>query len=411
MKLSSYHPKYLAELFAFLFIFSGSLKGLPLLSSLNQRLDLTILFGAVASIYCVTIVVFRQRLFLPSQLGIFLLTLLLFILYSTLSFVMTESTVDAVKKAIQFQMLTPIAVIVALVLLDNVQAIKRFFIYTAIFGFLIGVYGFFIPKNFNTGGMFGAESGYQWMSKISFYALIFCLGLLFDAKSKKGRWLWGVAIMPCFYGLISGGARQTIFGLIVVGIYLVFVYAKPIKKPINSKLLFAFLIISAFVTVGVMSIGDFALLDGRGANRIGDFITLLIKLDFTAILEMSGRLHLFVDGINIFQDHPLFGVGFGNFREFASSDVYSHPHNVFLEVLAELGVFGLFFFCCLLIPILIHVFGNCSIKSTQTVFLGAMVLGNLATMMASGDLGTNRIFFFFCTLFLISLARSKVVKK
>lgn len=64
------------------------------------------------------------------------------------------------------------------------------------------------------------------------------------------------------------------------------------------------------------------------------------------------RTQLLSGGLAMFLDHPIFGVGIGNFivHSYHYSGVLppSYAHNMFLHVTAELGIFGLFFFTALL---------------------------------------------------------------
>lgn len=60
---------------------------------------------------------------------------------------------------------------------------------------------------------------------------------------------------------------------------------------------------------------------------------------------------LFRSSFKMFQQNKLFGVGPGLFRNFCNNEEYSidenscstHPHNTYLQVLAETGLFGVFF--------------------------------------------------------------------
>jgi putative inorganic carbon (HCO3(-)) transporter len=69
----------------------------------------------------------------------------------------------------------------------------------------------------------------------------------------------------------------------------------------------------------------------------------------------AGRLAIYAANLAIVRDHPLLGVGFGNYHRSARSyyeqhpraDRRSHAHNSFLQVAAESGILGLGAFCYL----------------------------------------------------------------
>lgn len=52
----------------------------------------------------------------------------------------------------------------------------------------------------------------------------------------------------------------------------------------------------------------------------------------------SGRENLYADGWRIINEHPIWGAGYGSFREFST---FSYPHNMIIEITAAVGVVGL----------------------------------------------------------------------
>jgi len=76
----------------------------------------------------------------------------------------------------------------------------------------------------------------------------------------------------------------------------------------------------------------------------------------------AGRVEIYAANLELIRDHPLFGVGFGNYRRAArayydrhpGADRRSHAHNTFLQVAAEAGAAGLAAFCYLFGSILVE---------------------------------------------------------
>ncbi|MHB1674814.1 MAG: O-antigen ligase family protein [Acidobacteriaceae bacterium] len=97
-------------------------------------------------------------------------------------------------------------------------------------------------------------------------------------------------------------------------------------------------------------------------RRIGTLPSLLLAgagfvaasaLHFTGgrdISEASGadRISLWGQGLQVFKAHPLFGVGFGQLPDY--TDVHLTAHNSIVLCAAELGFFGLYFWCLFLFP-------------------------------------------------------------
>ena len=75
----------------------------------------------------------------------------------------------------------------------------------------------------------------------------------------------------------------------------------------------------------------------------------------------AGRLEIYAANLELVRDHPLLGVGFGNYRRAARAyyenhpraDRRSHAHNTFLQIAAEAGAAGLAAFCYLVGSILV----------------------------------------------------------
>jgi O-antigen ligase len=68
------------------------------------------------------------------------------------------------------------------------------------------------------------------------------------------------------------------------------------------------------------------------------------------ISEAAGadRISLWGQGLQVFKQHPLFGVGFGRLPEY--TDVHLTAHNSVVLCAAELGFFGLYFWSLFLLP-------------------------------------------------------------
>jgi O-antigen ligase len=88
----------------------------------------------------------------------------------------------------------------------------------------------------------------------------------------------------------------------------------------------------------------------------------LVSISFTAPGEAdystAERLAHWIAGINMFLDHPLFGVGIGNYPAVYSKYFITifalplgHAHNYYINIAAETGIFGLAGFMLLLVAI------------------------------------------------------------
>jgi O-antigen ligase len=96
----------------------------------------------------------------------------------------------------------------------------------------------------------------------------------------------------------------------------------------------------------------------------------------------------------------MIGVGIGGFSYiYNRSDMRLYPHNIFLEILSELGVLGMFLFTFMILFSLKVALNN--IKETNNVnyYLNLGILLNFIFMFLnsqfSGDINDNRLLFTF----------------
>jgi O-antigen ligase len=93
-----------------------------------------------------------------------------------------------------------------------------------------------------------------------------------------------------------------------------------------------------------------AILALAGALLLRNVPSLVGRLDIQGTTSFA-RIHLWRSSLNMFADHPLFGVGLDNFlyqyrgryilgAAWAEPDL-SHPHNVVLDFATRLGILGL----------------------------------------------------------------------
>jgi hypothetical protein len=183
---------------------------------------------------------------------------------------------------------------------------------------------------------------------------------LLAMKNDEGRWFYRLR------GLGEINDPNDFGQLIVCVIPLMFIFWQA-KKVLRN-------IVFVILPVCVLLFGVF-LTHSRGAllalvavavvaarRRIGTLPALLLagglfaaamSLNFTGGRDISvdagsDRTALWSQSMELLKSHPLFGVGFGNLGEF--TDTHHTAHNSVMVCAAELGFFGLFFWCVFLFP-------------------------------------------------------------
>ncbi|HDR8072373.1 TPA: O-antigen ligase family protein [Bacillus cereus] len=113
----------------------------------------------------------------------------------------------------------------------------------------------------------------------------------------------------------------------------------------------------------------------------------------------SGRLDLWEQGLQLFKENPLLGIGSYNFSmyHFFLYGSQMYVHNTFLEVLSETGILGTFFYALSILLLLFEII-RLLMKNKKTAFLFLTLVGYLS-MMFTLSLVLSEIFIFFLALF------------
>ena len=101
-------------------------------------------------------------------------------------------------------------------------------------------------------------------------------------------------------------------------------------------------------------------------------------------VEGGGRGLWLLAGVQLFLDSPLWGVGFGRYNLLGNYDTY--PHNLFVELLCELGILG--FVVLLAVFVVMLILGRKYFKRYFYYFAGLFFMS-----MASGGMFDNIILF------------------
>lgn len=154
-----------------------------------------------------------------------------------------------------------------------------------------------------------------------------------------------------FLGLILSAKRAHFIFMIVAMLITLFVslnYKKSLKKIIkfiSGTLVIILLLISLYNVINFSE-------DSPIVNFVNEwertFSDLLKGKDVT-----SGRVVLYKHALEMFKDKPVFGIGWKEFKSnslgLIRNDVESHPHNIYIQLLTELGIIG---FSLFMFPVL-----------------------------------------------------------
>ncbi len=173
-----------------------------------------------------------------------------------------------------------------------------------------------------------------------------------------------IAIMIRLIGLLFTGKRSPAL-LLIIAVALIYIFIE--KKDMNKKLI-RFLLVGiagvVSVFVGAMFLPQLQVLIGR----------LFDSEDWSTL---GGRTELYELAISMFKEHPLLGMGWNAYklesektigRVYSSQYARMQAHNIYLQLLSEIGIVGTIVIVSLFVYPVIKVF-----KITRKVGLNRFV--------------------------------------
>lgn len=204
--------------------------------------------------------------------------------------------------------------------------------------------------------------------------LIISIGITYYLYTINKKRMYMIMTIIQLVGLFTSLSR---------GAYVAFVLTVLIVLYLNkrSKAIASFLIL-AVVGVGIVTAIPLISRDASAYSRFGIWATAIM----------------------MFIDHPIFGVGLGNFTNLFSRYVSKYvtiynpyTHNLFLKILTETGLVGLIFFIC----VFVYGIKQCNKSSATNSFKNMFLFGTIAFLIQ----GMTVEFFssnYFWTFFLLS---------
>ena len=268
-------------------------------------------------------------------------------------------------------------------------------------------------------GIFGEEKIMgSYLSRIS--PILFAVLLMQDNffKKKSNILYFFLCFIILFSLIIFSGERVAFINFLTFSLLIIVFNVANLRKIVFYLL--SCLIIILFTTY-YTKITDLNF-------RIIDKTIEFSGIDENKIFFLSDhhRLHL-LSAISIFRDNPFIGSGPKLFRELCNEekhfrdylDIYpadylenlsqdqkgydenarlrsltgcsTHPHNIYLQILTETGIFGMLFFLCFMIYIIIKVFSLDKIKNYYNfkISLLFLILTNFSPIVSSGSFFNN----------------------
>jgi len=303
----------------------------------------------------------------------------------------TEAPIYGWDKFLRFVTITTLAIFSPIFLLTNIKKFHRF-LYTLVFiSSLMAMES--IVFHWSEDGFHAAfGSNYLTLGRMTgMVSLVVIYYFLLKNNNLKTKILWFCLFGLNFFGLLFGGGRAPVIAFFATVIILGLISLSSKIKTNQVKII---KITGGFILIGIL----FFLFSPEL------FSTLLNRIEVLFTQELGGesvvlRLDFYSSAIEAFMGKPLQGLGTGGFSVYyLGSDQRSYPHNILLEIGAEIGIIGLisffflFGFCFLYLLKLERVY-----KKQEKYYLIVVLLALLVFMflnaLVSGDINDNRLFF------------------
>ena len=224
-----------------------------------------------------------------------------------------------------------------------------------------------VPFDYRVSGLFYSESVLgSYVEKI----LPIYFGLIF--LNKKSRKYYLLSIVFLFLIIISGERSSIALSILFLTTFF-FTYDSNLKAKVNFILIFLLIFIFIFSNPNlkrrivdntifniteknihsnqdeeILKKDELNISDKNAQSNQSSYLFIKDKLKIN-IFSLGHQGH-FISAFKIFINNPLFGVGIKNFRYECKKpeykDIYScttHPHNTYMQLLAETGIIGFLF--------------------------------------------------------------------
>lgn len=265
-------------------------------------------------------------------------------------------------------------------LLDNFKNFKKYLFYSfvIIFSILVidgfiqyfsgkNIFGLSIAGSGRISSLFGDELILgSYMSRL--FPIIFCLLIVIYEKNLNNIQLTYVFILflACDVLIFLSGERTALF-LMNMSTFFIIIFVRKFKYlRLATYITAIFLIfVITFINPTAKNRVFDQTLNQMGINNENHSVKKFKQFKFiNAYLFSLPHEVMFSTGLNIYKNNKLFGVGPKNFRtECRNEENYimgyscdTHPHNTYIQLLAETGIFGFLIIFSLFIWLILEIF-------------------------------------------------------
>ncbi|MDP8232025.1 MAG: O-antigen ligase family protein [Candidatus Zophobacter franzmannii] len=217
-----------------------------------------------------------------------------------------------------------------------------------------------------------------WVARYLSYAILANIALIYKWKDQLDKLSYLIVItLAQFLFMLATGSRAPLLGL-VIAISVIIV----VKIKFDIKKLLTIGLVLLVIGILVMSISENKLLERFSGTQGSQKSTL-------------SRVVAQYQAYELFRENIVFGGGFGSFKKY----LLKYPHNIFSEVISEMGLLG-FSILLLLLFFSVKSIKKIDHRKHGNIVLLAFLTATFVNTNLSGHLGINT--FFWINIFIVN---------
>jgi len=390
--IPTFHDVFTFECVFLLFFCVSTYKGSPLLAPINAKCDLTVAVIALGWV-CGTLRWMLNARKIDGRSVLYAFSYAGFVGYAAISYLLTRVGEDADFKFTKLLFTCTWALYGPLLFMreeKHITLLLRLFVYFAIFVCLEGTVQSLLGSVEKIGTL-GNES-YQIVGRMAGLAASLLVAFTFSSPRRAGVYLAMAALLIGV--VVCSTTRQALVGLIVTPMALCLLKMRGEGILAGGRRL-VFAAFGLTLLCGVL--GYFFVSDmdtSRFERRVLQFF------EHRDAMYDTQRPRLWKASYEIWREHPIFGAGFGSFPRNIGY-LNRHSHNLFLEMLCELGIVGCLWYSTVLYVPAAYVWRQSRYRLNPALM--ACFAGWVFTVtcsMFSGDIIDNRGILTFSSLIL-----------
>lgn len=268
----------------------------------------------------------------------------LFILgwYMALTLIWATGKGDVISKSVQYVFDLGLFFI-TISLIDNRKKLEKTLYAWCIGGVFISMVN--IGQVFFLGGRSkGLTDSSLGLGEFLGYPLILAVFLLLTSQTTARKMITLFFSISILLGMLATQARGPMLGFVAgcVFIFCAFMHLEEYLKKIFRLLLYAlFSLFGLILVLDILGMDIFSALFNEIYSRFTDVLTDEIQTNAGSV---EWRVTIWSAAVKMFMTSPFLGIGIGNFQVLSTSYGLSQPedcvHNIFLQLLTELGIVG-----------------------------------------------------------------------